>query len=314
MSVQPLFDETFLRRLDRLMLVSRRARAGQLKGERRSPKRGQSIEFADYRPYTPGDDFRQIDWNVYARLERFYLKLFVEEEDLTVHLLVDTSESMDWGEPNKLWTAARLAGALGYIALAGLDRVTAFSFGGAPVRTAQGASVGKRRVPSVVGTASEVFPARRRRESAPALFAFLQNLEGSGTTRLRDHLRRYAGGARNPGPLLLVSDLLDPDWQDGLRALLARRFDITVLHVLAPDELEPALSGDLRLRDVETGAALEVTIDEALLERYRTNVRAWQGEVRSWCHARGINYVLSPTNVSVEEVVLRLLRRRGVLR
>ena len=114
---EPLFDEAFLRRLERLAVLSRRAMAGQMQGERRSPKRGQSVEFADFRPYAPGDDFRRIDWNAYARLERFFLKLFVEEQDLTVHLLVDTSPSMDWGEPNKLRFALRAAGALGYVAL-----------------------------------------------------------------------------------------------------------------------------------------------------------------------------------------------------
>ena len=128
-STLPLFDEPFLRKLERLALLSRRAMAGHYQGERRSPKRGQSVEFADFRPYTPGDDFRRIDWNAYARLERFFIKLFVEEEDLTVHLLVDASRSMDWGEPNKLWYAARAAGALGYVALAGLDRVTVTALG-----------------------------------------------------------------------------------------------------------------------------------------------------------------------------------------
>jgi uncharacterized protein (DUF58 family) len=111
-----LFDEAFLRKLERIAILSKRAAAGQLQGERRSSKRGQSVEFADFRPYSSGDDFRRIDWNAYARLERFFIKLFIEEEDLTVHLLVDTSKSMDWGNPNKLEYAIRSAGALGYIA------------------------------------------------------------------------------------------------------------------------------------------------------------------------------------------------------
>ncbi|RPJ43072.1 MAG: DUF58 domain-containing protein, partial [Chloroflexi bacterium] len=126
-----LFDESFLRRLERLALVARHASAGQTQGERRSPKRGQSVEFSDFRPYVAGDDFRRIDWNAYARLERFFIKLFVEEEDLAVHLLVDNSRSMRWGEPDKLGYAVRVAGAIGYIALAGLDRVTATAIGNA---------------------------------------------------------------------------------------------------------------------------------------------------------------------------------------
>lgn len=287
-----LFEESFLRALDRLVLVSKRARAGQLKGERRSPKRGQSVEFADYRQYSIGDDFRQIDWNVYARLERFFLKLFIEEEDLTVHLLVDVSASMDWGEPNKLDHARRLAGALGYIALAGLDRVTVSGFGGA----------------------SAIFPAHRGKQAAHQMFAFLQALDAHGGTNLAENLRRYAQGARNPGPLLLISDLLDPGWKDGLRALLARRFDITVVHLLAPQEIAPDLAGDLRLRDLERGTELEVTVDAGLLERYTRNLAAWQAELRDWCNSRAILYIATDTSLPPEEMVLTLLRRQGVVR
>ncbi|MCZ7571749.1 MAG: DUF58 domain-containing protein [Ardenticatenaceae bacterium] len=286
-----LFDEAFLRALDRLVLVSKRVRAGQLQGERRSPKRGQSVEFADYRQYAIGDDFRQIDWNVYARLERFFLKLFIEEEDLTVHLLVDSSASMDWGEPNKLDHARRLAGALGYIALAGLDRVTVSSFGAAAAR----------------------FPAHRGKQAAYQMFAFLQDVQAEGGTNLAGNLRRYAQAARNPGPLLLISDLFDPGWQEGLRALLARRFDVTVLHLLAPQEVAPDLAGDLRLRDAEGGVALEVTVDTALLQRYADNLEAWQAELRHWCSARAISYVRTDTSLAPEELVQTLLRRQGVV-
>jgi len=126
-----LLEPKFLAQLDRLSLVSRRLRAGQIQGERRSPNRGGSVEFADFRTYAPGDDFRQIDWNAYARLERLFVKLFVAEEDLTVHLLLDASQSMAWGEPDKWRFGRRLAAALGYVALVGLDRVT-----GAAVRRA----------------------------------------------------------------------------------------------------------------------------------------------------------------------------------
>src|SRR5215211_520294 len=125
----PLFDEAFLRQLDRLALIARRPVAGEMQGERRSPKRGPSVEFADYKPYVSGDDFRQIDWNLYARAERFFLKLFVAEEELTLHLLLDTSRSMDWGDPNKLRYAKRVIGAVGYIALTNLDRITLTAFG-----------------------------------------------------------------------------------------------------------------------------------------------------------------------------------------
>ena len=300
-----LFDEVFLRKLERLSILSRRAMAGQLQGERRSPKRGQSVEFADFRPYTPGDDIRRIDWNAYARLERFFLKLFVEEQDLTVHLLVDTSRSMDWGQPNKLWYAVRAAGALGYVTLVGLDRVTVAAFGDGENGDAH------------------YFPPRRGKRQALALFSFLQTLTPSGRTDpstdrsgqvLAPRLRAYAAAATQPGPLLLLSDLLDDGWADGLRALASRGFEVTVLHILAPDEIDPDLTGDLKLLDAETGAEVEITADYDLLQRYRDGLAAWQGELRRFCGARGMHYVPVETSLPFEELLFALLRRRGVLK
>ena len=309
------FDEPFLRKLERLALLSRRAMAGQLQGERRSPKRGQSVEFADFRPYAPGDDFRRIDWNAYARLERFFIKLFVEEEDLTVHLLVDASRSMDWGEPNKLWYAARAAAALGYVALSGLDRVTVTALGEG--RAGQDA----------------YFPPRRGKQQAMALFAFLQALAQPPApapsvrppvhpSRLPAHLRAYAAAALSPGPLLLFSDLMDEGWAGGLNALAARGFEVTVLHLLSPDEVDPeasawlgaAPSRDFRLLDIETGGAVEVTADFEMLQRYRQGLADWQAELRRFCGARGMHYVPVETSIPFEELLFALLRQRGVLK
>ncbi|HSJ58563.1 MAG TPA: DUF58 domain-containing protein [Anaerolineae bacterium] len=311
----PLFDEPFLRKLERLAIVSRRAMAGQMQGERRSPKRGQSVEFADFRAYAPGDDIRRIDWNAYARLERFFLKLFVEEEDLTIHLLVDASRSMDWGEPNKLHYALRTAGALGYIALAGLDRVTV---------AALGAGDGKN---AGVGYLA---PLRGKRQ-AFTLFQFLSNVRPGGTVHLDAVLTRYAARSHQPGPLIVLSDLFQagthssdlPTFQSsGLTALAARGFEITLLHVLSPDELDPAGAGwlgdgpaaDLRLLDSETGTGVEVTADYDLLQRYREGLAAWQESIRRFCGARGIQYVPVDTSLPVEDLLFAWLRQRGVLR
>jgi uncharacterized protein (DUF58 family) len=302
----PLFDEPFLRKLERLALLSHRAMAGQMQGERRSPKRGQSVEFADFRPYSRGDDLRRIDWNAYARLERFYVKLFVEEEDLTVHLLLDTSRSMDWGEPNKLWYAVRAAGALGYVALSGLDRVTVTALG-------NGSNDGRAYLTP-----------RRGKRQAMALFDFLQSLsERSGVPAARppSHLFRYAA-SHAPGPLLLVSDLLEDGWRDGLGALAARGFEVTVLHVLSPDEVDPGratwlgegASRDLKLLDVETQAEVEITADYETLQRYRQGVAAWREEWGRFCGARRMQYVPLETSVPFEELLFALLRERGVLR
>jgi uncharacterized protein (DUF58 family) len=291
-----LFDEAFLRKLERLAILSRQAMAGQLQGERRSPKRGQSVEFADFRPYAPGDDFRRIDWNAYARLERFFIKLFVKEEDLTVHFLIDTSASMDWGQPNKLEYAIRAAGALGYVALAGLDRVTVTAFG-------DGKNNGGR-----------YFPPRRGKAQALALFSFLQTLTAGGRTDLAPRLRAYAAAATQPGPLVIFSDLLDDGWADGLRALASRGFEVTVLHILATDEVNPDLTGDLKLLDTETGDEVEITADYDLLQRYHDGLAAWRQELRRFCGARGMHYVPVETFLSFEELMFALLRQRGVLK
>lgn len=290
---EPLFESAFLRKLDRLALLTRRAMAGDMQGERRSPRRGTSVEFADFRPYTRGDDIRQIDWNLYARMERFFLKLFVAEEELTIHLLLDNTASMDWGEPNKFLYARRLAGAFGYIALSSLDRVTVTAF----------ASGAARQLPGVRG-----------KRGALPLFDFLQRLPAGQSGSLLSNCRRYVQTARNSGPLLLCSDMMDPGWQDALRALSSRAFEITVMHVLAPQEIEPALDGDFRLVDAEGGEAVEITADLDTLQRYRQSLEAWRSEIELFCNGRGINYMFVNTAQPIEEFVLSNLRRRGVLR
>jgi len=290
-----LFDETFLRKLERLTILSRRAMSGSQQGERRSTKRGQSIEFADFRPYTPGDDLRRIDWNAYARMDRFFIKLFVEEEDLTIHILIDSSESMAWGEPAKLSYAVQVAGALAYIGLTGLDRVTVTALGAAS-RPDGG-----------------IFTPSRGRQQAPKLFAFLQTLIGTGQVDLASGLRTYAASTRRTGPLLLISDLMDESWQAGLSALAARGFEITLLHTLAPQEVDPDVQGDLKLLDIESGAAIEITADYDLLQRYRDSLRTWQSEIASFCSARGIYYIPVNTGTPFEELIFAVLRQRRVV-
>jgi uncharacterized protein (DUF58 family) len=291
-----LFDEAFLRKLERIAILSKRAAAGQLQGERRSSKRGQSVEFADFRPYSSGDDFRRIDWNAYARLERFFIKLFIEEEDLTVHLLVDTSKSMDWGNPNKLEYAIRSAGALGYIALNGLDRVTITAVGD-----------GQN------GTVSHFAP-HRGKQNAFALFTFLQALSAGGLANLGRNLQAYAGSTSRPGPLLLLSDLMDEGWAVGLNALAARGFEVSVLHILSPDEINPDISGDLKLLDSETQAEIEITGEYDLVERYRNGLAEWQEELRRFCGARGMHYTLVDTSIPFEELLFARLRAGGILK
>jgi uncharacterized protein (DUF58 family) len=288
-----LFDPAFLVRLDRLALITKRAVVGELPGERRSPKRGASVEFADFKPYVTGDDFRQIDWNLYARMERFFLKLFVAEEEVTIHLLVDTSRSMDWGDPNKLQYAKRTTGALGYIALSNLDRVTVTAFG----------QERETRMP----------PQRSKRGVVP-LFNFLTDLRPGAATQFAAVCRRYAQTATNVGPLLLCSDLMDAEWQAGLSALVSRRFEITLLHILAPQEISPQLEGDIRLVDAEGGPPVDLTADLDLLQRYQQNLASWRNEISEYCNTRSISYIPIETNHPIEELLLGLLRQRGLVR
>lgn len=288
----PLFDSTFLRTLDRLSLITRRAMAGEMQGERRSPRRGASVEFADFRSYTAGDDIRQIDWNLYARLDRLFLKLFVAEEELTIHLVIDTSSSMDWGDPNKLDYTRQVAGALGYIALSSSDRVTVSAFG-----------TGLSRLPGVRG-----------KRGAMPLFQFLQRISSGGSVNLATVCHRYMQTARTPGPLIICSDLLDLGWENALRALVSRPFDVTLVHVMAPQELQPRIDGDFRLIDSEGGPSVEITADVDTLRRYQDHLRTWRVEVETFCRGHGITYLFVETSTPVQDFVLDQLRTHGVVR
>ncbi len=297
MPEQPLFDEKTRRKLEQLMLAASRVRAGAIKGERRSTKRGTSIEFADYRNYTPGDDLRRLDWNIYARLDRPLTKLYEDEEDLAVHLLLDTSASMDWGgegnpERHKFDYARRLIAGLGYISLTTNDRLTITALGG------------KRS-----------FGPARGRGYGVRLFGYLNDLKAQGTVDLNSALHDYAVRAGRPGLVLIVSDMFSPSgYMEGLNTLLGKGNEVGIVHVLSPDEIEPPLAGDLRLVDVETGAAQEVTIDGAMRELYVERVRAWRDGIRADCIKRGVHYVPITTDYAWEKVILYDLRRLGVVK
>ncbi len=309
-----LFDEASLRRLEQLALVAERVRAGQLKGDRRSSRRGTSIEFADYREYAPGDDLRRLDWNVLARLERPFMKLTEEEEDLAVHVLVDVSPSMNWPllEPspeseamalatNKLWLALRLAGGLGHVALASGDLLT---------------------VTLLDGDNNRHWGPFRSQQNSWRLLEFLEagaaNTEHSSSATLRDlnlSLQTYARRARRPGLAFVLSDMLSPGgYARGLNALLQSGFEIAVIHILSPDEIEPALDGDLKLVDVETQAIVEVTVDAGLRRTYIERLAAWQDEIGAFCRQRRIHYIPVTTGVAWDTVLLDTMRRRGVVR
>jgi uncharacterized protein (DUF58 family) len=288
----PLFDEAFLRRLEQLELASRRLTAGRMKGERRSVRRGQSVEFADYRNYAAGDDLRQLDWNVYARLEKLFIKLFVEEEDVTVHVLVDASRSMDFGDPNKLDFARRAGAALAYLGLAHLDRVSVAFLGDGRAQTLR-ALRGKARTKELLG--------------------FLSTERGERLTGLAEAARAYASRLRGTGPLLLLSDLMDPGYLDALRDLAGTRCQLSVLHVLAPEEMDPEVPPDARLVDSETGQGVEVTGDADLNDRYQARLAEWQQEIADFVGRRGGAYVAIPSDLDLSDLLFDVLRRRRVV-
>jgi uncharacterized protein (DUF58 family) len=291
-----LFDETSLRKLQQLTLVTSRVRVGSLRGERRSLKRGAGLEFADFRDYVPGDDLRRLDWNVYARLNRPYIKLREEEEDLAVHILVDASKSMDWGEgsQHKFAFALHLAAGLGSIGLGTGDRVTA-----AALKT----------------TVKPVEISLRGQQYVLHLLKFLEAQQAAGITDLEAAVRGYLITPRRPGLVILISDLLSPSgYQSALKLLQQRGHEVALLHILAPDEVDPVLAGDLRLIDVETGIAREVSIDGGLREAYRQHVTAWRNEAQAFCRTRGVRYLAAQTDRAWDEVVLYDMRKAGLIK
>src|SRR5499425_326996 len=240
----PLLEPQFLARLEQLELVSRKIFLGRLKGERRSKRKGQSVEFADYRNYVVGDDLRFLDWNLFARLERLFIRLFLEEEDLHFYVLLDNSLSMDFGNPTKLYFSKQLAAALGFIGLVNMDRVVIEAFNDRLTQT---------------------MPAARGRRSLWRLMDFLQKIEPAGPSDLKKALRSFSLKCSGKGIVVLLSDLMDKGgYEEALRYLVARQLDIYVIQVLSQEEVEPEIVGDLRLVDVEDEDVAEITVSAPL--------------------------------------------------
>lgn len=293
MTSSSLLNPTTLARLESLDLASRKIFLGRFKGERRSTRKGRSVEFADYRNYAQGDDLRFVDWNLYARLDRLFVKLFLEEEDLHLYVLVDASRSMDFGEPTKFRLAQELAAAIGFIGLIRSHRVRIETLG-QPLR-APG-------------------PVWRGRHNSWRMFEYLENLSPTETTSLEVGVRNF--GLRNSGRgvLLLVSDLMDKQgYETALRFLSARRMDAYVVHLLSREELRPDVVGDLRLIDCEDEAATEITVGEPLLKAYHRTLQAYLAEVREFCRRRGLNYLQVDDSQPAERLVFDVLRRQGLV-
>ncbi len=287
-----LLEGQFLERLERLSLVSRRRLAGYGKGDRRSIRKGTSIEFVDYRHYTPGDDPRQVDWNIYRRSGSLYVKQFEEEEVLTAHILVDVSSSMRWGSPDKREYAAKLAAALGYIILAGSSRLMVGALAGDSVTT---------------------FGPAWGRPSLAGLMEFLQRERSESGTELDAALGSYARRAE-PGLAVVITDLLTPTFELGVKRLLDSRFEVILLHLLAPEEVHPPMSGDLTLIDSENASEVAITLNQEALDRYEARFRTWTAALELFCARHNVVYLRIQTSERLEHVLFDRLRRRGVLR
>lgn len=288
-----LLAPEFLQKLETLSLVSRRRFRGLQRGDRRSTARGRGVEFDDHRAYHLGDDYRYVDWNVVGRLDRLFVKMFAEEEDLDIALLIDTSRSMAAGDPPKLLLAKQLAAAIGYIGLVNLDRVGVTAF----------ASTGASRLDRLRG-----------RSRAFDLLEFLERLEPAGATDLGLALRRHLAASRRRGLVILISDLFDPrGYEPGLLLCRRHRAQTFLIHVLAEEEVSPRLAGDLRLVDVETDQAVDVTIDAEALHAYGAARDAFFHGIERFCFRHGIDYLRTTTSVPVETLALRWLRQGGLL-
>ncbi len=288
----PLLTPATLARLERLEIVSRKVFRGRVKGERISRRKGQSVEFADFRNYVPGDDLRLIDWNLYARLDQLFLKLFQEEEDLHVHVLIDASASMGFGTPTKLHLALQTAAAIGYIGLCRGDRVTA----------------------RAMGPAGHAAPVVRSPAAAPRLMEHLSSITPEHNLPLLAGVKDFLIRGASPGVVVVLSDLMDKSgYEPALRLLLGRRMDVVVVQILSDEELDPPLRGDRRLIDIEDGDAAEITIGDVALQRYRQTLASFIAGAKSFCSRRGITHLMVPASTPIESVMTDYLRARGVI-
>jgi len=289
-----LFDEEFQRKLETLAIVSRRVFAGRMRAERRTKKKGSGIEFADHRDYAPGDDFRYVDWNVFQRFGRLLVRLYEEEEDLSIYFIVDCSTSMGFGDGKKFDQARRLAAALAYVGLANLDRVT------------------------ICAATDEIvarMPTTRGKGRIFKVFQFLRNISTAGQTDLRDSLKTFVAQHKRRGIAVLISDLYDPaGFERGINVLRYNKFEPYVLHIVDPAEARPTLKGDVRIYDCETGEEREITVTQKMLERMERAWNEYRDEIERFCTKHQVPYFVADVDTPFDELVLQVFRRGGFLR
>jgi uncharacterized protein (DUF58 family) len=289
-----LFSEEFLRQLEHLTVLSRRPVTGHLRGHHRSRRTGSGMIFTDYRPYSAGDDTRNLDWGTYLRLDRLILRLFEEEADLPVYVFLDVSRSMGFGEPPKFDFARKFAAALAYIALINHDRVSLVAFADGVIQE---------------------LPARRGKNQVWRVLRFLERTEPAGGTSLQGAFRSFFGARRTRGLAIVISDFLDREgFEQSFQVIRQFRHDVFAVHVVSPDELEPPLADEVLLVDSEQGTASRVRITPDIIEDYRDTFRHYCSEIEGFCRTHGWGYLLGSTAAPFEEIMLKALREEGLLR
>ncbi len=291
---EPLFDESFLKKIELLYLVSKKIFAGNLQATRRTKKLGAGIEVHDFRAYAAGDDLRHIDWNYYAGTRELLVRLFEEEEDLRIYLLVDVSPSMRIGDGEKLRYAKRVAAALAYIGLSNLDRVSVVPFG--------------ERL-------FDRLPASRGRSQIWKVFRFLDRDFPAASTDIGDAFKTFVSHTRRRGLVVVISDFFDPDgFVEGINLLRFHKFEPLVFQIYDEDDLNPALRGDIELVDCETGDEVRVTVTPGLLARYREAHAEHLAALESYCRQKDLLHFRAPVQLPFDELVLRVFRAGGFLR
>lgn len=309
-----LLTPQLLRQLEQLQLLAQRRAKSSLRGERRSKARGFSVEFADYRNYVAGDDPRYLDWNLYGRLERLFLKLYEEERELPVRIFLDASESMTFGEPRKFDFARQVAAAIGYVALCGFDRVSVVVFPELGAQAAEASTPHSApRTSHFEAAVRGALRSVRGKRSALQFFQNLSRLTAGGPADLNQALRRGALEARHAGVAVVLSDFLDPaGYEAGLTALVGRGFQVNAVQILAPEELNPTTYGDLRLVDSETGASQDVTFGKFRLKSYQQTVNRFIQRLREFCAARGVRFFSAASDTDLSALLLKQLRQAQV--
>ncbi len=286
-----ILDDAFLRTLDTMRFMTRTCGTGDVAGVHKSHKSGSSMEFMEYRRYHPGDDIRYVDWHVYGRTNRLFIKLFHAEKDLTLHILVDYSGSMKTGSagaPAKAEYAKKIAAALAYMGLANHDQVGLAAF---------------------TDTIGPVLTPEQGRTVYMSMLNILSSLTPGGRTDFNGSLKAFAGGGNKPGHAVIISDLLDPaGFREGLNAMLYSKFNLSLIQVLDPMEITPVLNGSITIQDVETKEEGTFFIDEKALSQYRKRMSAYLAQIDSFCKKQAIDYHLVHTGLPFEDFFIGYLK------